>query len=255
MPSRTSACCCRTPERDGARTRFALSAAGVLGEGNRWQDYDYFYFQDGSLDANSALTFFASAAFAPTPKLDMRASMKQGFTGSKVERLPSYWASKRNDDAVVVSVQYRVLPRLRVMGEYARYTWGPTRTSAEMLGVDTGAVIKTGYWIGAEVTQPTRPLAGHRREHRARGGRSGRRPDQDPRLARHLRRRRGQDRSDDRHPGLSRRLGPRSHRLLLQHRRESLPLGLRDLPRRGPERLPRRDLNRWGIVVRVRADY
>ena len=27
----------------------------VIGEGNRWQDYDYFYFQDGSLDGNSAI--------------------------------------------------------------------------------------------------------------------------------------------------------------------------------------------------------
>ena len=139
---------------DATRTRLALHAAGVIGEGNRWQDYNYFYFQDGSLDANSAMTFFASATIAPTSALDMRVAFKAGFTGSKVERLPSYWASKRNDGALVVSAQYRVMPRVRVMGEFARYTWGPTRTSAEMLGVDTSAIIKNGYWIGVEARQP-----------------------------------------------------------------------------------------------------
>lgn len=142
-------------ERD-ARRWLTLNAAGVLGEGNRWQDYDYFYFQDGSLDANSALTFFASAAYTPDDKLDVRASIKAGFTGSKVERLPSYWASKRNDHAVVISGQYKVLPRVRVMGEVARYTWGPTRTSAEMLGVDPEPIHKSGYWVGAEATHPIR---------------------------------------------------------------------------------------------------
>jgi hypothetical protein len=140
--------------KDATRTPLVLHAAAILGEGNRWQDYNYFYFQDGSLDTNSALTFFGSATFAPTRALDVRVAVKAGFTGSKVERLPSYWASKRNDGALVVSAQYHVMPRVRVMGEFARYTWGPTRTSAEMLGVDPSAIIKTGYWVGVEARQP-----------------------------------------------------------------------------------------------------
>ena len=36
-------------------------------------------------------------------RVDLRAAWKKGFTGSKVERLPSYWASKRNDDAIVLA--------------------------------------------------------------------------------------------------------------------------------------------------------
>lgn len=143
-------------QRD-ARRVLRLNAAGVLGEGNRWQDYDYYYFQDNSLDANSALTFVGSATYTPDDKLDVRAAFKAGFTGSKVERLPSYFASKRNDGAVVISGQYKFLPRVRAMGEIARYTWGPTKSSAEMLGVDPEPIHKSGYWIGVEAAHQFRP--------------------------------------------------------------------------------------------------
>ena len=142
-------------EREGRRM-LRFNAAGVLGEGNRWQDYDYYYFVDNSLDANSALTFVGSAIYTPDDKLDVRATVKAGFTGSKVERLPSYWASKRNDGAVVISGQYKFLPRVRAMAEVARYTWGPTETSAELLGVDTEPIHKSGYWFGVEAAHPLR---------------------------------------------------------------------------------------------------
>src|SRR5690606_27678531 len=74
-----------------------VALAGVLGEGNREKDYNWFYFANPTLDTNSALTAVASARYRPRDWLDLRASYKKGFTGSKVERLPSYWASKRID--------------------------------------------------------------------------------------------------------------------------------------------------------------
>ena len=99
----------------------------VLGDGNREKDYDWFYFADTSLDSNSALTVIVSA---PRPAASARSicasSYKKGFTGSKVERLPSYWASKRRDDAFVASAKVQLHPMRRVFGEYARYVWGPT---------------------------------------------------------------------------------------------------------------------------------
>ena len=132
----------------------SVTAAAFLGDGNKFRDYDYFYFQDGSLDSNSALTTLLSGRVEPVEGVDLRVAWKKGFTGSKVERVPNFFASKRNDDAVVLSVQYRASDFARVFGEYARYTWGLTETSAQLLALDTGAIDKTGYYAGADVSAP-----------------------------------------------------------------------------------------------------
>jgi hypothetical protein len=129
---------------------------GVLGEGNREKDYDWFYFVNTSLDTNSALTVVGSLRVRPHAAIDLRGAYKRGFTGSKVERLPSYWASKRIDDAVVASAKVQVHPWVSVFGEYARYVWGPTATSAEMLGFDQDAIEKPGYYVGGTFEVPLR---------------------------------------------------------------------------------------------------
>ena len=142
-----------------SRPAFDVSALAVLGEGNREKDYDWFYFANPTLDTNSALTAIVSARARPHRVVDVRASFKRGFTGSKVERLPTYWASKRNDNALVLSG--RVLPHrfVALFGEYARYTWGPTASSANMLGMDEAPIHKPGYYIGGEVSYPLTPRA------------------------------------------------------------------------------------------------
>jgi hypothetical protein len=137
-----------------ARDAFDVSAMGVLGEGNREKDYDWFYFANPTLDTNSALTTVLSARARPHRIVDFRAAWKKGFTGSKVERLPSYWASKRNDDALVLSGKVQPHRFVSLFGEWARYTWGPTRTSAEMLGVDPEPIHKAGYYAGGELAYP-----------------------------------------------------------------------------------------------------
>ena len=138
---------------------FELAAMGVLGEGNREKDYDWFYFMNTSLDANSALTAAVVGRVRPGRLLDVRAAYKKGFTGSKVERLPSYWASKRHDDALIVSIKVAPASWASVFGEYARYTWGPTETSADLVGVDTEPIDKPGYYVGAQLTAPVHPRA------------------------------------------------------------------------------------------------
>ena len=144
--------------RSEGRTHPLVSAsvAGVLGEGNRFWDYDYFYFEDGSLDSNSALTAIGHVTARPSDALQVRLSVKRGFTGSKVERRPSYWASKRNDHAVIAGAEWTPVPYVRVLGEWARYTWGPTRTSAELIGFDRQPIRKAGYWVTAETSYPLR---------------------------------------------------------------------------------------------------
>jgi hypothetical protein len=144
--------------RRGDRPVFDGGVMAVLGDGNREKDYDWFYFVNRSLDSNSAVTFVASARATPVKALDVRVAYKRGFTGSKVERLPNYWASKRNDDALVVSLMVSPASWVSAFAEYAKYKWGPTVTSGELVGVPTvGPIEKPGYYMGAQLNVPVRP--------------------------------------------------------------------------------------------------
>ncbi len=139
----------------GDRAIFDAGVMAVLGDGNREKDYDWFYFVNTSLDTNSAVTVAASARLTPIKAIDVRAAYKKGYSGSKVERLPSYWASKRNDDALVVSVKISPTSWASLFGEYAKYKWGPTLTSGELVGLpDLDAIDKPGYFMGAQLEAP-----------------------------------------------------------------------------------------------------
>jgi hypothetical protein len=141
--------------RRASRAVFDAGLMVVLGDGNREKDYDWFYFVNRTLDTNSAVTVVASARVQPVSQLDVRASYKRGFTGSKVERLPSYWASKRNDDALVVSLKVSPVSWASAFAEYAKYQWGPTITSGELVGIPTvGPIEKPGYFMGAQLEAP-----------------------------------------------------------------------------------------------------
>ena len=141
--------------RRGERAIFDAGLMAVLGDGNREKDYDWFYFVNTSLDSNSAVTMVASARLTPIKMIDVRAAYKKGYTGSKVERLPNYWASKRTDDALVVSVKLSPTSWASVFGEYAKYRWGPTVTSGELVGTPVvGAIEKPGYFMGALFDAP-----------------------------------------------------------------------------------------------------
>jgi hypothetical protein len=143
-----------TARRD-TRSIFDAGVMVVLGDGNREKDYDWFYFVNRTLDTNSAVTVAASARVQPIEQLDLRVAYKHGYTGSKVERLPSYWASKRNDDALVVSLKVTPVKWLSAFAEYAKYKWGPTVTSGELVGMDTaGPIEKPGYYMGVQIDAP-----------------------------------------------------------------------------------------------------
>ncbi|MGH9200893.1 MAG: hypothetical protein ACRD2A_06620, partial [Vicinamibacterales bacterium] len=137
------------------RPVFDAGIMAVLGEGNREKDYDWFYFVNTSLDSNSALTVVGSAMLQPVRAIDARVAYKKGFTGSKVERLPSYWASKRNDQALVVSFKVSPTSWASAFAEYAKYKWGPTLTSGELVGIPSlDPIEKPGYYMGALLEVP-----------------------------------------------------------------------------------------------------
>ena len=137
------------------RPLFDAGAMVVLGDGNREKDYDWFYFVNTSLDSNSAVTVVASFRVMPVSAVDLRGAYKKGYTGSKVERLPSYWASKRNDDAIVASLKVSPVSWASIFGEYAHYRWGPTLTSGELVGIPAlDPIDKTGYFMGALLDVP-----------------------------------------------------------------------------------------------------
>jgi hypothetical protein len=136
----------------------ALHVAAIIGDGSRNHDYNYFYFADPSLDSNTAPTGTASASIRPFRGLNIRAAYKRGYNGSKVEYFPNYFANKRNDFAKLVSAEWRPGRFGRVFGEYARYTWGPTTTSAELVGADPAPIRKNGYYVGGEVNYPVKGL-------------------------------------------------------------------------------------------------
>jgi hypothetical protein len=132
----------------------ALHLAAVIGDGRRNHDYDYFYFADPSLDSNSAPTVILSGSIRPFRGLEIRAASQHGYTGSKVEYFPNYFANKHNDFAKLLSADWRPVRFGRVFGEYARYVWGPTTTSALLVGADPAPIRKDGYYVGGEVNSP-----------------------------------------------------------------------------------------------------
>jgi hypothetical protein len=134
--------------------RFEGAVMAMVGDSDRQKDYNYFYFADTSLDTNSAFNAVLSVRARPHDRIDLRAAYRKGFSGSKVERLPSYFASKRNDDAAVASVSVTPHRWVTVFGEYARYVWGPTETSAALVGVDPEPIEKPGYYIGGRFEVP-----------------------------------------------------------------------------------------------------
>jgi len=137
------------------RALFDAGVMAVLGDGNREKDYDWFYYVNTSLDTNSAITVAASARVAPIKALELRGAYKKGFTGSKVERLPNYWASKRNDDALVVSLKITPVSWFSIFSEYAKYKWGPTLTSGELVGFPAlDPIDKPGYYMGGQLDLP-----------------------------------------------------------------------------------------------------
>jgi hypothetical protein len=143
-----------SPATSRTPPRVTASLDANLGDTNRIWDYDYFYFEDSSLATNSQLTYLGSLRAVVFPRLEIRTSYQHGDTGSKVEREPSYWASKRNDDATLFGLELRPTTFSRVIYEQARYLWGPRPSSALMLNVDPSPIRKNGFYTTAEAWWP-----------------------------------------------------------------------------------------------------
>ena len=131
-----------------------FEAGFVRGDTNRNVEYSYQAFVSADEDTNSGATGFGRLIVTPVRSVDVRLSMKYGYSGSKVESYPSFYISKRHDKAVISSFQFRPNGYIRVFGEYAHYTSGLPDTSALLIGLSPSTVIKRGYYAGAEATIP-----------------------------------------------------------------------------------------------------
>jgi hypothetical protein len=131
-----------------------LDAAIVRGDGNRNVEYDYQGFIAPDEDTNSGATSLFRLTLTPVRGLDVRFSGKYGYSGSKIERYESFYLTKRNDKAVIGSIQYRPNRYLRGFGESARYVSGLPDSSAQLIGLPGAPVIKSGYYVGGEATAP-----------------------------------------------------------------------------------------------------
>ena len=140
--------------RRGAQPVARFQIAFVRGDTNRNVEYSYSAFVAPDEDTNSGMTGAARAIFTPVRGLDVRVSGKYGYSGSKIEPYPTFYLQKRNDKAFVGSVQFRPSRYFRGFGEYARYVSGLPETSALLIGMEPEAVIKRGYYLGAEATVP-----------------------------------------------------------------------------------------------------
>ena len=145
-------------EKTLGRVSVGGSAAAISGDSDASKDYGYNkLFNDGSLDGNSGPGGIAEA-YAHADRFDARVGYRHNEMGSKIEALaPSYFGSgKHNDNAVVVSGQYRVNENNRVLAECAHYTVGLKESSALMVGFDPSPVYKNGCYFTAEGGVPVR---------------------------------------------------------------------------------------------------
>ena len=139
-----------------ARRSTVFGAMGVLGEGNREKDYDWFYFAEpDARHQQRAHRGRVGARAAASRRSIVRAAYKKGFTGSKVERLPSYWASKRNDDAFVVERQGAAASLRRRCSASTRATRGDRpRPQPRCSASIPSRSRRPGYYVGAQCRYP-----------------------------------------------------------------------------------------------------
>lgn len=137
----------------------SANLVGVTGNGNPYHDYGYFDFTDPIEDKNSALAFVGAARWAGS-HYTLGFSYRKNYVNSRIEDATSLQLSKHNDDAIVVSASVTPTSTIRVFGEYARYTWGLAATSAALLPGPAieSPVVKSGFYVGTEVTSPMTPL-------------------------------------------------------------------------------------------------
>jgi len=149
--------------RIGSEFRAGVVRAGgsmsvIVGDSDASKDYGYNrLFADGSLDGNSGPGAIGEA-YVRSNKADVRVAYRYNAMGSKIEALaPSYWAAgKHNDNALVVSGQYRISEHNRVLAECAAYTVGLKESSALMVGSSPEPVRKKGCYVTLEGGVPVR---------------------------------------------------------------------------------------------------
>jgi hypothetical protein len=132
-----------------------MESAIVSGNGSPYHDYGYFDFTDAAEDKNS-LVGTVTRLTVTRDRLWVGGSIRRNALNSRIEDSTSLQLSKHNDDALAMFGAAELIRGVRVFGEYARYTWGLSRTSADLLpgpAVRT-PVIRAGYFAGIEAKLP-----------------------------------------------------------------------------------------------------
>ncbi len=141
---------------EGARGR--LSGAVISGNGNPYHDYVYFDFtRQEQEDTNSAAGIVGALRVWPLAGLDVIATYKYNFVGSRIEGDTSLQRSKHYDDAITAGVKYRpgFFKPLLVFAQYGRYKWGLRDTSAELFPVPgISPIYKDGVNYGLDLQAP-----------------------------------------------------------------------------------------------------
>ncbi len=137
------------------RGPYRLDLSAVTGNGNPYHDYGYFDFTEPAEDKNTDVAVIATGRVR-TGRVELGASYQVNDLNSRIEDAISLQLSKHHDDAVLVFGSARPTESVRLFGELARYTWGLTESSAELLAGPPlhTPVIKTGFYLGADLVGP-----------------------------------------------------------------------------------------------------
>ncbi|GAC1454113.1 MAG: hypothetical protein PVSMB1_03010 [Gemmatimonadaceae bacterium] len=136
--------------------RMRVDLALITGNGNPYHDYAYFDFTDPTEGKNSSIGGVVTGRVR-SRRAELGATIRHNFLNSRIEDSTTLQLSKHTDDAAILFGKVEPTQHLRIFGEYARYRWGMTPSSAALLKgprVKT-PIIKNGGYLGAEVYTST----------------------------------------------------------------------------------------------------
>jgi hypothetical protein len=133
--------------------RLRIDLALTAGSGNPYHDYAYFDFTDPTEGKNSAIGVVITGRVR-SRRAELGATVRRNYLNSRIEDSTTLQLSKHNDNALVLFGKVQPNTYVRLFGEYGRFTWGMTASSAALLKgpkVKT-PIIKNGGYFGADIS-------------------------------------------------------------------------------------------------------
>jgi hypothetical protein len=139
-----------------ARAPLRADIAVITGNASPYHDYGYFDFTGAAEDKNSAVGAVMTVRMKMSTHGTIGGSLRRNYLNSRIEDATTLQLSKHNDNAAVLFGEVRPVRFVRLFGEYARYTWGLAKTSADLLPGPRvqSPVIKAGYYVGVDAYAP-----------------------------------------------------------------------------------------------------